>query len=99
MIFKEAIHEHMIPLLVDPVPEVRCSALLALSSFIGELEKVESVIRFETSIMTSLITCIRDASPLVRKELIIALSPFISEYHSKFLTVALELPEEEKSKL
>ena len=99
MIARESIHEHIVPLLVDPVPQVRSSALLALSGLIGDLEKVESVVRYETTIMTSLLTCIRDASPLVRKELIIALSRFISENHSKILTVALELLEEEKKQI
>lgn len=99
MIIKDSVHEEMIPLLADPVPEVRSAALVALSGLIGHLEKGESVVRFETTIMTSLLVCIRDASPLVRKELIIALSRFFSEYHSKVVKVAIELLEEEKKQI
>lgn len=99
LIAKESIHEHIVPLLVDPTPEVRSAALLALSGLIGDLEKVESVVRYEIAIIPSLLICIRDASPLVRKELIVALSRFIAENHSKILTVALELLEEEKKQI
>ena len=99
LIIKESIHERMINLLVDPVPEVRAAALVALASLMGDPDKIENVVHFETSIMASLLNCIRDASPLVRKELVVSLSHFISEYHSKFLTVAAELLEEEKKQI
>lgn len=89
MVIHESIHERIIPLLVDPVPEVRGAAVVAF----------ESVVRYETAIMTLLLACIRDASSLVRKELIIALSRFISEYHSKILKVAIQLLEEEKKQI
>ncbi|CAG8664906.1 6271_t:CDS:2, partial [Racocetra persica] len=83
-------HLKLFGLLNDPVPEVRASALYALGTFIGDLERTEQIVNIEHNIAINALDANNDASPLVRRELVIALSYIVNAYSEHFIRVAYE---------
>ncbi|CAG8587642.1 23373_t:CDS:2 [Gigaspora margarita] len=83
-------HLKFFGLLNDPVPEVRASALYALGTFIGDLERTEQIVNIEHNIAINALDANNDASPLVRRELVIALSYIVNAYSEQFIRVAYE---------
>ncbi|EPX74876.1 WD repeat protein [Schizosaccharomyces octosporus yFS286] len=83
-------HVRLGEIVFDPVPEVRASALVAFTTFMGFPEKTEEVIAIETYIAFSALVAMSDASPMVRRELTIFLSHFVVCYKKKFIVVAYE---------
>ncbi|CAG8560795.1 12303_t:CDS:2, partial [Cetraspora pellucida] len=83
-------HLKLFGLLNDPVPEVRASALYALGTFIGDLERTEQIVNIEHNIAINALDANNDASPLVRRELVIALSYIVNAYSEQFIRVAYE---------
>lgn len=99
IIVNESIHEQLFVLLSDPVPEVRSAAISALNTLLGSLEKTDSVVFFDHSVIMSVLEAtLNDASPLVRTETIVILSRFVAQYPSKMTAVATELLEEERQR-
>ena len=96
VVVHESIHEAILPLLMDPVPEVRAAALSALATLLGDLEKTEQDVNFEQSLAIACLECALDASPIVRKELVVTLSRFVAEFPTKLVTAASELCDEER---
>lgn len=92
---KEGIHERMCGMLQDIVPEVRAGAMLALGTFLGDLERSEQVLAIEQNIALAALVATTDASPLVRRELLGLLSKLVALNVPRFVTAALELMDEE----
>jgi len=81
MAIKSGVHDRIIHLLSDDVPEVRASAIFTLQKFIGmKPDKSEERIQGEIKIGTALYQIILDGSPIVRKELVFALGTVIQQY-------------------
>lgn len=84
-------HLALLNLLSDPVPEVRASAIFALSTCIeclpGKEASKEQKEKLDSEIVTALIRDY-DSVPFVRRELIIALYYFMIEFQTYFLGFA-----------
>lgn len=94
--------EKVSELLEDPVPEVRTSCIVALTTFlgIGETRNInDETKQREISIATSVLTMTNDASCLVRKEVVVFFSRFIKQYLNCFLVAAFTTMEEEVAQL
>ncbi|KAI0405953.1 raptor N-terminal caspase like domain-containing protein [Xylaria palmicola] len=80
----------------DATPEVRASAVHAMTTFLGIPDLTDEVARIEESIAWTLLDVANDGSPLVRKELLVFLSNFVLRYENKFIVTAFEQLLEEK---
>ena len=96
VIYEDGIHQHIVSCLSDPIPEVRASALYAIGSLFGDLEKTDTVVHFENNLASSILNCLEDGCFIVRRELVIALDKFTKHYMAKFVFVASESIDEEK---
>ncbi|XP_029706454.1 regulatory-associated protein of mTOR [Takifugu rubripes] len=95
---RDSAHEKLYTLLSDPVPEVRCAAVFALGTFVGNsAERTDHSTTIDHNVAMMLAQLINDGSPVVRKELVVALSHLVVQYESNFCTVALQFIEEEKN--
>ncbi|XP_067403343.1 regulatory-associated protein of mTOR isoform X9 [Emydura macquarii macquarii] len=95
---RDSAHEKLYSLLSDPIPEVRCAAVFALGTFVGNsAERTDHSTTIDHNVAMMLAQLINDGSPVVRKELVVALSHLVVQYESNFCTVALQFMEEEKS--
>ncbi|XP_016091002.1 regulatory-associated protein of mTOR-like isoform X2 [Sinocyclocheilus grahami] len=95
---RDSAHEKLYSLLSDPIPEVRCAAVFALGTFVGNsAERTDHSTTIDHNVAMMLAQLINDGSPIVRKELVIALSHLVEQYESNFCTVALQFMEEEKN--
>ncbi|XP_060620287.1 regulatory-associated protein of mTOR isoform X3 [Anolis sagrei] len=95
---RDSAHEKLYSLLSDPIPEVRCAAVFALGSFVGNsAERTDHSTTIDHNVAMMLAQLINDGSPMVRKELVVALSHLVVQYESNFCTVALQFMEEEKN--
>ncbi|XP_060107906.1 regulatory-associated protein of mTOR isoform X1 [Heteronotia binoei] len=95
---RDSAHEKLYSLLSDPIPEVRCAAVFALGTFVGNsAERTDHSTTIDHNVAMMLAQLINDGSPMVRKELVVALSHFVVQYESNFCTVALQFMEEEKN--
>ncbi|XP_077184336.1 regulatory-associated protein of mTOR isoform X5 [Paroedura picta] len=95
---RDSAHEKLYSLLSDPIPEVRCSAVFALGTFVGNsAERTDHSTTIDHNVAMMLAQLINDGSPMVRKELVVALSHLVVQYESNFCTVALQFMEEEKN--
>uniref|UniRef100_A0A4W3JYD1 Regulatory-associated protein of mTOR n=1 Tax=Callorhinchus milii TaxID=7868 RepID=A0A4W3JYD1_CALMI len=95
---RDIAHEKLYSLLSDPIPEVRCSAVFALGTFVGNsAERTDHSTTIDHNVAMMLAQLINDGSPVVRKELVVALSHLVIQYESNFCTVALQFMEEEKN--
>ncbi|CAO3678856.1 unnamed protein product [Umbelopsis vinacea] len=89
-------HERLCGLLTDRVPEVRASAMYALETFLGDVNKTEQVVNIEHNVAISALVAMSDGSPIVRKEFVIALSHIVHQSgHAKFVAAATQTVEEE----
>ncbi|XP_030064459.1 regulatory-associated protein of mTOR isoform X2 [Microcaecilia unicolor] len=95
---RDSAHEKLYSLLSDPIPEVRCSAVFALGTFVGNsAERTDHSTTIDHNVAMMLAQLINDGSAMVRKELVVALSHLVVQYESNFCTVALQFMEEEKN--
>uniref|UniRef100_A0A3Q2ZE15 Regulatory-associated protein of mTOR n=1 Tax=Hippocampus comes TaxID=109280 RepID=A0A3Q2ZE15_HIPCM len=95
---RDSAHEKLYILLSDPIPEVRCAAVFALGTFVGNsAERTDHSTTIDHNVAMMLAQLINDGSPVVRKELVVALSHLVVQYESNFCTVALQFIEEEKN--
>ncbi|XP_069786057.1 regulatory-associated protein of mTOR isoform X2 [Narcine bancroftii] len=95
---RDIAHEKLYSLLSDPIPEVRCSAVFALGTFVGNsAERTDHSTTIDHNVAMMLAQLINDGSPVVRKELVVAFSHLVIQYESNFCTVALQFMEEEKN--
>ncbi|XP_069887708.1 regulatory-associated protein of mTOR isoform X2 [Dipodomys merriami] len=95
---RDSAHEKLCSLLSDPIPEVRCAAVFALGTFVGNsAERTDHSTTIDHNVAMMLAQLINDGSPMVRKELVVALSHLVVQYESNFCTVALQFMEEEKN--
>ncbi|XP_042614055.1 regulatory-associated protein of mTOR isoform X3 [Cyprinus carpio] len=95
---RDSAHEKLYSLLSDPIPEVRCAAVFALGTFVGNsAERTDHSTTIDHNVAMMLAQLINDGSPIVRKELVVALSHLVVQYESNFCTVALQFIEEEKN--
>ncbi|XP_064126665.1 regulatory-associated protein of mTOR isoform X6 [Loxodonta africana] len=95
---RDSAHEKLYSLLSDPIPEVRCAAVFALGTFVGNsAERTDHSTTIDHNVAMMLAQLIHDGSPVVRKELVVALSHLVVQYESNFCTVALQFMEEEKN--
>uniref|UniRef100_A0A8C4ZHJ0 Regulatory associated protein of MTOR complex 1 n=1 Tax=Gadus morhua TaxID=8049 RepID=A0A8C4ZHJ0_GADMO len=95
---RDSAHEKLYILLSDPIPEVRCAAVFALGTFVGNSgERTDHSTTIDHNVAMMLAQLINDGSPVVRKELVVALSHLVVQYESNFCTVALQFIEEEKN--
>ncbi|OLL23090.1 WD repeat-containing protein mip1 [Neolecta irregularis DAH-3] len=92
----ETFHEILCPVLEDPVPEVRCASVVALTTFLGATDISEQVTAIEQYLGSAMLAVASDGSCMVRKEVVIFMSAFISRYQDKFLVTALEVLEEQQ---
>ncbi|KAG1056979.1 hypothetical protein G6F43_001173 [Rhizopus delemar] len=89
-------HEKLTTLLTDNVPEVRASAMYALSTFLSDPNKSEQIINIEHNIAISALCVMSDGSPMVRRGLVNALSHIVHQAgSSKFLEAASQTIEED----
>ncbi|XP_064820931.1 regulatory-associated protein of mTOR-like isoform X6 [Oncorhynchus masou masou] len=95
---RDSAHEKLYSLLSDPIPEVRCAAVFALGTFVGNsAERTDHSTTIDHNVAMMLAQLINDGSPVVRKELVVALSHLVVQYEGNFCTVALQFMEEEKN--
>ncbi|RXM36765.1 Regulatory-associated protein of mTOR [Acipenser ruthenus] len=95
---RDSAHEKLYSLLSDPIPEVRCAAVFALGSFVGNsAERTDHSTTIDHNVAMMLAQLLNDGSPVVRKELVVALSHLVVQYESNFCTVALQFMEEERN--
>ncbi|XP_023366901.1 regulatory-associated protein of mTOR isoform X2 [Otolemur garnettii] len=95
---RDSAHEKLYSLLSDPIPEVRCAAVFALGTFVGNsAERTDHSTTIDHNVAMMLAQLVNDGSPVVRKELVVALSHLVVQYESNFCTVALQFMEEEKN--
>lgn len=94
---RDLAHEKLYPLLSDPVPEVRASAVYALGTFISSVtrskDRTEHANNIDRSIaMTLLSTVGNDMSPIVRMEVIAAFQWMIILFENQFVSAFLQEP-------
>uniref|UniRef100_A0A0F7Z7I6 Regulatory-associated protein of mTOR n=1 Tax=Crotalus adamanteus TaxID=8729 RepID=A0A0F7Z7I6_CROAD len=95
---RDSAHEKLYSLLSDSIPEVRCAAVFALGTFVGNsAERTDHSTTIDHNVAMMLAQLINDGSPMVRKELVVALSHHVVQYETNFCTVALQFMEEEKN--
>lgn len=78
--------------LKDPIPEIRCAVLYAMTSYlkVGHLKESDTDMIGKATVSIAL-----DGSPMVRHELVVFLSQFIRMNESKFIVCAFTTLEEE----
>ena len=96
---KEAAHQRLCEMALDPVPEVRAAALHALNTFLGIPDLTDMIRQHEESIASAILSMTSDGSAMVRRELLVFFSTFVLRYQSRFLVAAHEQLVEERNKL
>lgn len=91
---RDLAQDKLLPLLRDPVPEVRTAAIFALGTFISSVKKrSEHANKIDLSIATTLLgTVDNDMSPLVRMELVAAFQWIVLLFPKQFTGVFLQEP-------
>lgn len=84
---KEGYLERLLRCLNDPIPEVRTSIILALTSFLPD-ETTEEETKDQTNLIISVLPFANDASPLVRKEFVILVSKIVHRHIQNFVVLA-----------
>ncbi|KAJ3416087.1 hypothetical protein HDV05_003056 [Chytridiales sp. JEL 0842] len=94
------IHEKLLPLLSDPVAEVRASAMFAIGNLIQDkYDKPEYQTAIDHIVGLSILTGMADGSPVVRKELVIMLAKVARYNATQISTVAVEIIKEDQRRL
>ncbi|MCJ1474557.1 hypothetical protein MMC13_003216 [Lambiella insularis] len=83
-------HQRLCQMVLDPVPEVRASALHALRNFLGIPDLTEQVAQTEQAIASTVMIMTSDGNSMVRSELVVFFSHFAMRYENKFLVAAYE---------
>lgn len=99
---KENIFERLCRLLNDPVPEVRTSCIIALTTFMGmgDTEEIpEELKEQEIKLAMSVLALSNDASSVVRREVVVFFSRFVKQYLNCFLVCAFTSLEDEGARL
>jgi regulator-associated protein of mTOR len=88
------LHEKLVALVADPVPEVRAACLLALNQFMSRgaaaAEHRDQRVLLELALGKQFSGLVVDASPLVREELILTLAALIEGQQAEFMEIAHE---------
>ncbi|KAL8708095.1 MAG: hypothetical protein Q9220_006948 [cf. Caloplaca sp. 1 TL-2023] len=92
-------HQKLCEMALDPVPEVRASALHALNNFIGIPDLTAQVAHYEECVASTIMVMTNDGNSMVRRELLVFFSTFVQRYQNKFLVAAFEQLVEEKKLL
>lgn len=95
MVLRENALDGFLVLLTDPIPEVRTSALIALTTFLGSPSNPDATKRIETRFAVSVLSMTNDASPIVRREVVVFFSKFVKLYINNFLVAAYTAMEED----
>lgn len=85
--YKEGLLNRLLKQINDPIPEVRASIVLALTSILPESDEGEDI-KEETNIIMTVLSLANDASPMVRKEVIICLSKIVKKNINNFIVLA-----------
>uniref|UniRef100_UPI00358F8B59 regulatory-associated protein of mTOR isoform X2 n=1 Tax=Myxine glutinosa TaxID=7769 RepID=UPI00358F8B59 len=95
---RDSAHEKLYSLLEDVVPEVRCAAVFALGTFIGNsAERSDHATTIDHNVAITSAQLLGDGSSMVRKELVVALHNLALQYESNFCAVALQFLDDERS--
>ena len=92
-------HQRLWGIILDPVPEVRASALHALTNFLGIPDVTEQVAQTEQAIASTVMIMTSDGNSMVRNELLVFFSHFVKRYEYKFLVAAYEELVDERHRL
>ena len=92
-------HQRLCQMVLDPVPEVRASALHALTNFLGIPDLTEQVAQIEQAIASTIVFLASDGNSMVRTELLVFFSHFVKRYEYKFLVAAYEEFSDERHRL
>ena len=92
-------HEKLCEMVLDPVPEVRASALHALRTFLGIPDLTDQVAQTEQAIASTVMVMTTDGNSMVRSELLVFFSHFVKRYESKFLVAAYDELVDERNRL
>jgi len=92
-------HQRLCQMVLDPVPEVRASALHALTNFLGIPDLTEQVAQIEQAIASTIVFLASDGNSMVRTELLVFFSHFVKRYEYKFLVAAYEELDDERHRL
>lgn len=96
--------DRLASLLSDPIPEVRTSCIVALSTFLGDGslppgDIPANVRRVEHDLALSVLSLTNDGASIVRREVVVFLSKFVKQYQSFFLVAAFSAMEEDAAEL
>ncbi len=94
---REDAPDRLCDLLMDPIPEVRTSCVIALTTFLGnDKEELSSEFKQqEIKLATAVLGLTGDGSGIVRREIVVFLSRFVKRYLAYFLVAAYGQLEEE----
>lgn len=109
IIYKDGYLTEILNLVNDPIPEVRTSIILAMTTFLSDQSEVPSpqptpqnanvrkseLNRQDLRLANSILGLLGDGSSMVRKEIVFFIKKFILNYHNFFLVVAFNQLEEE----
>ncbi|CAN6650481.1 target of rapamycin complex 1 subunit Kog1p [Trichomonascus vanleenenianus] len=94
---KEGMIEQLCQPLTDPIPEVRTSCILALTTFLADnVNDIDDDVRErEFMLASSVLTLTNDASAIVRREIVVFFSKFVVSYLNNMLVAAFSSLQEE----
>jgi regulator-associated protein of mTOR len=97
MAVKEKVFDKLGGLLTDPIPEVRTSCIVTLSTFLGngDGDVPEDLKRREEALALAVLGLTNDASSIVRREVVVFFSKFVKQYLNLFLVAAYCTVEED----
>lgn len=84
---KDGVLTRLLKQINDPIPEVRCSIIVALTNFLPE-ENDEEETKEEMNIALAVLNLSNDASPMVRKEITIFISKIVKRYLNNFIVLS-----------
>ena len=95
---KPKYYEALCKMVVDPVPEVRAAAVLALTTYLGP-KRTDQQTALEQGIASTIMLLTSDGNSIVRGELLVFFSTFVKRNETKLLVAAYEELLEEKFRL
>ncbi|KAI5953449.1 KOG1 [Candida jiufengensis] len=104
--YKEGYVNKLFSLISDPIPEVRTSIIVALTTFLSDPQtpqpsnstseaRKDEMRQQDLKLANTMLGLLGDGSPIVRKELVFFINKFIRAYPNFFLVVAFNQLEEE----
>lgn len=88
------VHEKLLMLLGDFVPEVRAAALYSLTTLMGHTDRTEQICKLESYIALTVLMCTADGSVMVRNEAVCLLGEFAAQNEGKLMLAAYDLLED-----